>query len=260
MFFHASDGETILCSSVYQEPGKPRKKQWFTLIACCVLLGLFVLFHILETAFSGAWAIAWFFYLGLATVNLLKRLIGQSKWSNAAELIELIKGQGQLLNSKLKSEVTVCNLFRRVLKLVREEYLTSLAGNQEDGVESLAKMVKTNTLTSNFTTDVPDLRSKVIESIEELMTELEACSEEISAQALEHIHANEVILRIGRSRTVELFLKQAAKERKFQVIVAESAPSYQGQKTATSLAKAKIQTTVITDSAVFAMMSRVNKV
>lgn len=45
-----------------------------------------------------------------------------------------------------------------------------------------------------------------------------------------------------------------------QVIVAECAPSFQGQRMAVSLAKDKIPTTVITDSAVFAMMSRVNKV
>ena len=46
----------------------------------------------------------------------------------------------------------------------------------------------------------------------------------------------------------------------FQVIVAECAPSFHGQRLAVSLAEAKIPTTVITDSAVFAMMSRVNKV
>ena len=45
-----------------------------------------------------------------------------------------------------------------------------------------------------------------------------------------------------------------------QVIVAECAPSFLGQSLAVSLAEAKIPTTVITDSAVFAMMSRVNKV
>lgn len=43
-------------------------------------------------------------------------------------------------------------------------------------------------------------------------------------QALEHIHSNEVIMTIGRSRTVEAFLKDAASERKFHVIVAECAP------------------------------------
>jgi translation initiation factor eIF-2B subunit beta len=44
------------------------------------------------------------------------------------------------------------------------------------------------------------------------------------------------------------------------VIVAECAPSFNGQRLAVSLAEAKIPTTVINDSAVFAMMSRVNKV
>jgi methylthioribose-1-phosphate isomerase len=42
--------------------------------------------------------------------------------------------------------------------------------------------------------------------------------------------------------------------------VAECSPFYQGQAMAASLAMAHIATTVITDSAIFAMMSRVNKV
>lgn len=54
--------------------------------------------------------------------------------------------------------------------------------------------------------------------------------------------------------------KGAARKRKFEVIVAESAPSYQGQQLARSLALSGISTTVITDSAIFAIMSRVNKV
>ena len=42
--------------------------------------------------------------------------------------------------------------------------------------------------------------------------------------------------------------------------MAECAPYYHGQMLATSLAQSKIQTTVIPDSAIFAVMSRVNKV
>ncbi|MBV95608.1 Translation initiation factor eIF-2B subunit beta, partial [Eschrichtius robustus] len=49
-------------------------------------------------------------------------------------------------------------------------------------------------------------------------------TENIAAQALEHIHSNEVIMTIGFSRTVEAFLKEAARKRKFHVIVAECAP------------------------------------
>lgn len=52
----------------------------------------------------------------------------------------------------------------------------------------------------------------------------EGTMENIAAQALEHIHSNEVIMTIGFSRTVEAFLKEAARKRKFHVIVAECAP------------------------------------
>ena len=126
--------------------------------------------------------------------------------------------------------------------------------------ESLQKMLKSGDKVSDWGKTVSDLKERVFEIIEELLIELETSCEEISKQAIEHIHANEIILTIGRSRTVEKFLKHAAKTRKFEVIVAEAAPGFSGHQMATSLAKAKISTTVITDSAIFAMMARVNKV
>lgn len=49
----------------------------------------------------------------------------------------------------------------------------------------------------------------------------------IASQASEHIHSNEIILTVGKSNTVERFLKEAAKTRKYQVVVVESAPDYQ---------------------------------
>ncbi len=45
-----------------------------------------------------------------------------------------------------------------------------------------------------------------------------------------------------------------------QVVVAEAAPTYQGQQMASELAAAGIHATLIPDSAIFAMMARVNKV
>ena len=67
-------------------------------------------------------------------------------------------------------------------------------------------------------------------------------------------------MTFGKSRTVQEFLKAAARKRKFEVIVAESAPSLEGQQAALELAQAGISTTLITDAAIFAMMARVNKV
>jgi translation initiation factor eIF-2B subunit beta len=45
-----------------------------------------------------------------------------------------------------------------------------------------------------------------------------------------------------------------------QVVVAEAAPRFDGHTMARQLADAKVQTTLIADSAVFAMMARANKV
>mmetsp|Transcript_32176 Transcript_32176/g.96423 ORF Transcript_32176/g.96423 Transcript_32176/m.96423 type:complete len:408 (-) Transcript_32176:489-1712(-) len=107
----------------------------------------------------------------------------------------------------------------------------------------------------------PDLRQTVMEAIQEIMSDLEDLHKNINDQAASHIHAGEVILTYGRSKTVELFLKAAAaKKRKFQVIVCEGAPHFGGHVLAKSLAAAGIHTTVINDSATFAIMARVNKV
>ncbi|GFR45923.1 hypothetical protein Agub_g7381 [Astrephomene gubernaculifera] len=103
-------------------------------------------------------------------------------------------------------------------------------------------------------------KHEVIESINELIDELDHIQEGITAQGVEHIHANEVILTMGMSDTVYLFLREAAKKREFQVVVAEGAPRFDGHLMARRLADAGIQTTLIADSAVYAMMARANKV
>eukprot|EP00878_Enallax_costatus_P026085 GHUV01027962.1.p1 GENE.GHUV01027962.1~~GHUV01027962.1.p1 ORF type:complete len:346 (+),score=69.42 GHUV01027962.1:120-1040(+) len=103
-------------------------------------------------------------------------------------------------------------------------------------------------------------KNNVIEMLNELIDELDGIEQQIAQQAVEHIHANEVILTYGMSDTTYDFLKEASRKREFQVVVAEAAPRYDGHRMARQLAESKIQTTLIADSAVFAMMARANKV
>ena len=105
-----------------------------------------------------------------------------------------------------------------------------------------------------------ELRSEVLACINEFVDEMSENYKAIAGQALEQIHTNEIILTTGRSSTVVSFLIAAAAKRKFEVIVAETAPGYEGHKAAKLLQQKGISTTVISDSAVFALMSRVNKV
>ncbi|KAF7512404.1 hypothetical protein GJ744_001339 [Endocarpon pusillum] len=125
-----------------------------------------------------------------------------------------------------------------------------------------------------------DIRQEVIEGIGEIIDELEQSDEQIASYALEHIHANEVILTYSSSTTVQRFLLKAASKRKFTVIHAESYPNNQRKVHALvtgntnsdhsdaltteafhkTLTSAGITVILIPDSAIFALMSRVNKV
>lgn len=126
-----------------------------------------------------------------------------------------------------------------------------------------------------------DLKPDIIGGIEEIIDELDQVDDQIAAYALEHIHSNEIILTHGSSLTVQRFLLKAAAKRKFTVVHAESHPNdhevthavVTGQRRSDlddddlntdafqkSLAAAGITVILIPDSAVFALMSRVNKV
>lgn len=124
-----------------------------------------------------------------------------------------------------------------------------------------------------------DVRAEVLEGINEIIDELGQVDDQIASYALEHIHSNEIILTHTSSTTVQKFLLKAAAKRKFTVIHAESFPNNHDATHATvsgnipgddenmsveafhkPLIALGITVILIPDSAVFALMSRVNKV
>lgn len=124
-----------------------------------------------------------------------------------------------------------------------------------------------------------DVRAEVLEGINEIIDELGQVDDQIAAYALDHIHSNEIILTHTSSTTVQRFLLKAAAKRKFTVIHAESYPNNHEATHATvsgtspnddeilstesfqkPLIALGITVILIPDSAVFALMSRVNKV
>ncbi|BGP54169.1 hypothetical protein JCM8202_005081 [Rhodotorula sphaerocarpa] len=105
-----------------------------------------------------------------------------------------------------------------------------------------------------------NLKPVFIEAIAELMDEVETTYRSVGEQSTEHIHSGEFIMTIGHSKTVEAFLKNAARKRKFTVICAETAPSFSGQKAAVAYSSAGIPTILIPDSNIFALLPRCSKV
>lgn len=128
--------------------------------------------------------------------------------------------------------------------------------------------------------NVKDLRAEVLDGIGEIIEELGQVDDQIAGYALEHIHSNEIILTHTSSSTVQKFLLKAAAKRKFTVIHAESYPNNHETTHSTVSGKSMdrdeetlsaesfqkplielgITVILIPDSAVFALMSRVNKV
>ncbi|XP_055585676.1 translation initiation factor eIF-2B subunit beta [Uranotaenia lowii] len=199
------------------------------------------------------------------TLQLLTSLINKSEWSTAENLMQLIRHQGRFLVSALPQDIVIANTVRRILKIVREEYDSAQLRVHIDDAQTALSLHKLVTQTSeqrsgDYTIHQAGLKEALLDHLSEIATELETSADNLSSQATEHIHSSELIMTIGHSKSVEKFLKKAAENRTIEVIVAECAPACKGHQLAVSLGKTKIQTTLIPDSAIFAMMSRVNKV
>ncbi|KAI9829381.1 MAG: GCD complex subunit gcd7 [Phylliscum demangeonii] len=131
------------------------------------------------------------------------------------------------------------------------------------------------------TTAQRDLKPDIIGGIEEIVDELDQVDDQIAAFALDHIHSNEIILTHNSSATVQKFLLKAAAKRKFTVVHAEAFPNdhdatysvvtgrrglnvdgdaLDADAFTKPLTAAGVTVVLIPDSAVFALMSRVNKV
>lgn len=203
-------------------------------------------------------------------LNFLLKLISESKWSTADELMTIVRTAGKSCEDALPTEAILSNIARRLLKIIREEYdelnMPQEQNKQQDDSQaaSLQKLVTQNSETTSSKSDYTklhtDLRENLINHLQEIENELHLSHDNLAQQASQHVHSAELILTLGYSKSVEKFLKSVPKERKFEVVIAECAPACRGHMLAQSLANSKIDSTVIPDSAIYAYMSRVNKV
>lgn len=140
----------------------------------------------------------------------------------------------------------------RVVQNMQRERQASSGGMDWDEAQARER--------DEFARQASKLKPVLIQAIDEVINELETTHEDVARGAREHIHSSEVILTLGHSGTVISFLKSAFRDRKFTVIVLESAPGFSGQLTAKELSEAGIPTFLVPDSSVHAVMPRVTKV
>lgn len=236
------------------------------------------------------------FQVATETVLLCRQVVSTYRWSHVNELVQHLKSVGKQLVAAQPREFTSGNIIRRVLKMIREVHSDSMASRLEDDDPQLGTTTDTQHhslpsidsstaihsamlnllgrpdsfssalagkgLQSDVIVSGASLRPAIIAGIQDILDELTKLYKDIGTHALQHIHSSEIILTNGSSKTVFAFLKQASTSRKFTVIITESSPndlkgSYE---LGHMLSQAGIDTIIVPDSAVFGLMSRVNKV
>lgn len=148
--------------------------------------------------------------------------------------MQIVRAQSRIMKAALPQETVTSNMARRILKLTREEFELLQAKGQHFADDSQASLslhklvtqTSENCVSVDYSVPQQGLREALLDHLQEVETELETSSENISVQAEEHIHSSEIILTLGHSRSVENFLKRAIKKRQLlTIIVAECAPA-----------------------------------
>ncbi|KAG1832254.1 hypothetical protein EV424DRAFT_1640965 [Suillus variegatus] len=220
----------------------------------------------------------------LETVLVLRQVISKARFSNIDQLVEIIRSVGRkLVEAQPKgSPPFMFYIVWHLITLNRRQTIRSgtpcgkcyiISGRnttllrkgqpRKQNVPQKTTLNESHDMLKENDADDPDAFARTLvlmEAIQDVLDELETVHDNISKNAKDHIHSDEIILTIGKSSTVEAFLKAAAPYRKYTVIVADTAPSYGGHDMAQSLSSAGISTVLVPDSSIYALMSRINKV
>lgn len=232
--------------------------------------------------------------ISLETLNVLKKFIGFMKFHTTEEFMNNlkkldllmegnIKPKGIIGSAVLKKEFCCGNMIRRVIFMLREEinnYNSTIKQNHdsEDNLASkpvgsmfdlLARLPKEQASSnSNNKGKKFDIRATAINIIRELTDEVKNIDEQIFQIGVDLIHDNEILLiPTPDSKTILNFLINVKKnknwkKRNFTCIITESYPNNidKAQKFALKLSDLGIDTIIIPDSMIFAVMSKIGKV
>lgn len=205
--------------------------------------------------------------IALEISQLLMRVISAARWNSPFELIQIIRQVGKTLNTAQPKEIITGNIVRRVLAIIRDEVEEEDQDKDQTMMNSIFSLLSTQKpdkkIYQQLKKQSSDFRSIIIQGIRDLVDEITNVNEGLENMAVDLIHDNEILLTpTPNSDTVLKFLLKARSKRKFTVLVTENYPNgiEQAHKFVKTLADHKIETVLIPDTTVFAVMSRVGKV
>ncbi|QLQ82140.1 hypothetical protein HG537_0G03950 [Torulaspora globosa] len=230
------------------------------------------------------------YVMALETLQILKRFISAARWSHVSELIEQIRELADRLEKAQPAAFCCGNVIRRVLAVIRDEFeedmrstvvntaattnsvaepmissMFNLLQKPEDQLQQQQQQQQQQQKSQRGSKIKTDFRQVAIQGIKDLIDEITNIDDGIQQIAIDLIHDQEILLTpTPESKTVLKFLIKSKERsnRTFTVLVTEGFPNNtaKAHEFAKKLAQHNIETIVVPDSAVFALMSRVGKV
>lgn len=167
--------------------------------------------------------------------NIIDKIVNATKSING--LHDSIKKDLKLLTSINVMQFTIGNTLKRILHII------DLYRKSDNDLKSIDNQI-----------------FEIKQDIEHLKCHYEKSSDSLIDIALNFIEEGDVILTANYSDQLYFFLKKASENLKFTVIVAESYPSLKGEEMAFKLNSININSVIISDSSVFAVMPKITKV
>lgn len=209
--------------------------------------------------------------VALATARLLERFVSSRRYTTADALIQAVRELGAKLEAAQPLEFTCGTIVRRILKNMRTVD-EAVAGESSDNPMPLdstnSSMFGLLSAPKSTKKDAPD-RSTARDQKAAIMDEIQGLIDEINNDdplfkvGADMITDNDSLLvPCPMSRTMLEFLLKTAHRRRFSVIVTECYPNFNkaAEHFAETLKRAGIPVTIIADSMVYAIMSKVSKV
>lgn len=202
--------------------------------------------------------------VAVATANLLMRFVSSRRYIGPDDLVNQVKELGRRIIEAQPRAYTAGNIVRRVLKSIRT-IDEGLGGSVEDDEISSAMFGLLTTEKESKDGQQHSSREEKIHIMDEIQLILEEVQNEdpLIKAGSEMISEGDILLiTCPDSETVMGFLCRIIQKTRFSVILIESYPNETepARRAAQKLERAGIPVTVIPDSVVYAIMSRVSKV
>jgi len=163
--------------------------------------------------------------------NIVKRILHIVREEyNKFPNLESFSQQSSENKKKRMMSITSLNLLidyssQKITQTPKSSYVSKFSDDLDDDGASINSNNENDTGVSSDVVEMKEYVKSILTSISELIEEIESISDFIKDQSFEHINNNDVILTANHSDQLEEFFIEAAKEKKFHVIIAESAPT-----------------------------------